>query len=276
MMKGSLKKVAKKELVMRKEVVMSKEHHFQCDITSIDLHAELGASETASKPNKVKPMATDFTKLPFALPKKAENQEIVNKILRYSLKQQKDDDISDNTALVTHLISRCLNAAGIDHRIAYGYRRTHPTARDKENPMRFSVCPHVWLVIKDHIIDNTYIKNMPEKNCKYLCDNTPGCYQESNYNTPSEIAEHCPVECRPRAAMKKKIEFCMRRPDLGFALGHNNEHFYNYFFAMIRFMFEEFDVSVVGIDPSVRFMCWCCENYPANAKDLYSDAVALR
>lgn len=225
-------------------------------------------------------MQTDFKKLPFVLPKKVEDHEKINKVLRFNLRQQSADEISDMTSVVTHLVSCCLNAINVVHRIAFGFRRTFPVNEpEDENDMDFSVAPHVWLVIKNYIVDVTYMLVMPEKNCKYVFDNYPGCYQEVvNYNDPSvNVQNDVPTGCPRINQMKEQIDFCTKWPDKALALNHNNEHFYNYFFSMVRYMYEEHGVIVKGIDPKIRLMCWCCESYPQNGRNpFHSDTLALR
>ncbi|RUS79098.1 hypothetical protein EGW08_013151 [Elysia chlorotica] len=275
MMKGSVKKIVKKEVLMHKETVNSHlRFHFDSSL-DLDLESNQSASAPRSKSEK-QTMPTDFVKPPFALPEHVEDHQRINRILRYSLRQQKEDEISDNAAIVTFLISRCLTAASIPHRVVCGYRRVYPDDCSNNNPMPFPVSPHVWLVIKDHIIDNTYIKIMPEWMCNYLHDHISDCYDETDneFNGASKLQDEVPSICIPRGFMKKKIQFCLRRPDMALALGHNNEHFYNFFFSMIRHIYETYGATVKGIDPTTRLICWRCESYPETGKGLYSDALA--
>ncbi|GFO48438.1 hypothetical protein PoB_007494300 [Plakobranchus ocellatus] len=327
MMKASVKKGVKKEIVMCKEQLHyayghSKEeaiakaeqmalaqmlqniqgqefghnsHSDSDDGPDLDFELPEDAwipSTTASKSRKS--MISDIYAPPFSLPVEVENHKKINDILHFSLRQQKEEEISDNSAIVSHLVSRCLAAAGIQNRVAYGYRRARQTSSStpkdaKSNQDGHEVCllaktPHVWLTIQGHVIDNTYCKDLPIECRRYLSEHASKCYEEAkleytnsveNFGANAGLWSVESVE-KVRTVMKKRIEFCMRHPDMALALGHNNEHFYNYFFAMIRYMYEEFGVSVSGIDSNIRLICWWCDSYPQRGKDLYSDTLALR
>ena len=272
------KGVFKRKEVVHQEQIKSFSYHYERPLespVSADMWAQ--AANSISKSDKQQ-MPTDLNKLPFVLPKNVDGHEKINNILKYSLHQQKVEEISDNAAIVTLVVSRCLAAADINHKVVYGYRKVHHDSNSSDNPLPFAVAPHVWMVIKDYIIDNAYIKKMPERTCNYLHDHMPGCYEESNneFNELLALQSEIPDACRPRGMMKKRITFSMRHPDMALALGHNNEHFYNYFFSMIRHMYEEHKVTVKGIDPTIRLICWGCESYPQNGIHLYSDTLALR
>ncbi|CAL1528594.1 unnamed protein product [Lymnaea stagnalis] len=210
-------------------------------------------------------MDTFFIKLPFAFPVSESNGRKINDILGFSLRQQKDDKISDNAEFIVLVIHQCLEAIGVEARIVFGERTIQPQTNYR---------PHVWLMIQGYIVDNTYVKELQNHNITYIEDNFQQCYRECEYDknllkqTPS--IESLDID---HYSFKKRLNFFIHQPNKGLALGLNREQSYNYYFAMIRHMYDEYKVSIKGIDPRVRYMCWYCERYPKNGINFITDVL---
>ncbi|CAG5118162.1 unnamed protein product [Candidula unifasciata] len=214
-------------------------------------------------------MSTDWNVLPFAYPENEQNQQkskTINEILRFSLKQQKEDEITNNSGFVTVVVSRCLEAASMWNSVVCGIRHTHN-----------SLQPHMWIDIDGYIIDNTYIKDFPAENLMFLCENTPKCYDRCDFSH-LKAYEAIPKQQSAADTMKaagiiprKRIDFYDYKPDQALAIGLNREQSFNYYFAMIRYMYDKFGVSVAGIDPKIRSVCWWCGCYPRAGKPFLSD-----
>uniref|UniRef100_A0A0B6YBE9 MYND-type domain-containing protein n=1 Tax=Arion vulgaris TaxID=1028688 RepID=A0A0B6YBE9_9EUPU len=214
-------------------------------------------------------MSTEWNTLPFAFPITEENHqraEIINEILTFSMLQQKEDEVSNNAGFVVILVSRCLNAIGIDNQIDSGYRHTHG-----------DTFPHMWLIIDGCVIDNTYIKDLPEQSTKYLCKTTPKCYESYEFSFSETHMPNLKLNATnvamgmTNSVLKGRIHFYTSKPNRALALGLNREQLFNYYFAMIRHMYDIYKVCITGIDPKIRFVCWWCEQYPKLGKHFLSE-----
>jgi len=186
--------------------------------------------------------------LPFAVPKSEKDHEKINALLKFCKEQQKEFDITNRPGFVEVILQRCLKAIGVKSSIVYGWR-------DICGPSSFV---HIWLKINQHHVDNTYWGC--QSSFHYLIRNYPSCY------TPVESFETTPAphskgkECE--YVKKRRIKFFIKYPDHGLALCLNREKAYNFYFSMIRYMFEQHEVSVQGVDPKVRYHCWNCFKFP--------------
>lgn len=197
-----------------------------------------------------------FSNPPFVYAGSGALEEKINEILKFSLQQQRDDEISDSNGFVTIVLHRCFTAIGIETRIVYGERRVD---------MKKS-WPHVWLRIKDFIIDNSNINNLEESNILYMQTNIEECYKECELDTNSQQSSRL-------LNVKQQIKLFVQESDMALALSLNHEHYYNYYFAMIRHMYDEYKVSMIGIDPNVRYICWGCRKYPRQGVGFVSDIL---
>lgn len=233
--------------------------------------SESGASETknlppsvaicASCPATAKGMSVVHTNmLPVSLPVTDYNRqraEKVNGILTFSLVQQIKNGVSDSPGFVVIVISRCLGAIGVKSQIRSGLRHTNEGSS-----------PHVWLDIDGYVIDNTFSKDLRIEAVQYLFNNAPICYEICEFSCPESHKMQFELDNAADAVEKASIikrncfNFYTRKHDKTLALGLNKKHMFNYYFAMIRHLNDVYGVSIIGIDPKIRFMCWRCELYP--------------
>ncbi|KAK6970748.1 hypothetical protein BgiMline_026431 [Biomphalaria glabrata] len=202
-----------------------------------------------------------FTRQPFAISSSCSNSTKINPLLSFSLNQQKDEDISRDPGFISLVIHRCLETIGIKSKVVFGERKSDNT---------HSFEPHVWLVIDGNIIDNCYIEDICETSVRYLQDNVHQCYKECEPDL-SILKDIKSIE--PAVNLKKCLYFYIKKPDHALALSLNREQYYNYYFAMIRYMHEHHNAAITGVDPRVRYICWYCERYPKGGKNFISDIL---
>lgn len=190
----------------------------------------------------------DESALPFAVPKSEKDHEKINCLLRYCKEQQREFDITNRPGFVEIILHRCLQALGVKSTVLYGYRDVSgPTSQ-----------AHVWLKINEHYIDNAYW-GCCKDSARYLQQHYPHCYTPCQSFERTKPPHPRISECEYK---KKRIEFFAANPDCGLALCLNREQSYNFFFAMIRYMFDEHKVYVQGIAPQIRYHCWRCFKFP--------------
>ncbi|KAH9519254.1 hypothetical protein Btru_075061 [Bulinus truncatus] len=211
--------------------------------------------------SNVHSMATIFTKQPFVVTGSNSNTVIINQLLNFSLSKQIEEDFLDDPGFITLVIQRCFETIGIKSRIAYGERKSSCNSNFK---------PHVWLIIEENIVDNCFIRDLCDKTMKFIEDNIHQCYKECELD--SSVLKDCTLS-DTNSNLKKCLYFYLKKPDRAFALSLNREQCYNYYFAMIRFMYDYHKVSFKGIDPRVRYICWYCERYPKNGKNFITDIL---
>ncbi|BFZ22500.1 hypothetical protein BsWGS_25539 [Bradybaena similaris] len=213
------------------------------------------------------PMSTEWNVLPFAFPVKEgdeERCEKINEILMFSLKQQKENEVSDITGFVTIVISRCLEAVGVSNQVDCGYRHIVEGSY-----------PHMWLVVDGYVIDNTYIKDLQALSLKHICKNTPKCYESCDFSKKPNLKSSSATNdtTTTRFKTKTRIDFYLRNSDKALAIGLNKWQSFNYYFSMIRYMYDNHRCCIVGIDPKVRSVCWWCDCYPKSGRAFLSDIV---
>ena len=93
----------------------------------------------------------NFTTTPFGVPNSVEGYEKINNILKESLTYQKECRVSNACGFVNVILKHCFEAAGINTDIVYGTATLYG--------LRY---PHVWLTLKGHIVDNTYVDDLSE------------------------------------------------------------------------------------------------------------------
>lgn len=214
-------------------------------VTTNDLAAHPYSSDN-------EPMETSYSCPPFAFPLSYENQVSVNKILQYSLSWQAEEDISDCSAFICYVIHICLKTIRITSRLDRGIRRG----------IGCDATPHMWIVIEDVIIDNCYSKLVTKQHVKILEKKHPKPYEKRNFLYSDSDLKVKDKEKLKVLKMKKLIDMFILFPNKAMAICLNREDLTNYFFYMIRFMWETFQVNISGIDPKVRYQCWECGNNP--------------
>lgn len=257
------------------QIKQSKLHEIHMPHSGSTLQTDDRPSSFTHPPNITKNMAdkrTEWNTPPFSLPVTESNQQKageINDLLKFSLGQQIDDDVSDSAGFVVVLMHRCLDAICVDNQINYGRRHINGESS-----------PHMWLNIDGNVIDNTYSMELYGLSAEYLCKNTPECYEICEFSYPeSQNIQHENDTDENTAAVTEiigsRFNFCSKEPDRTLALGLNKEQLFNYYFAMIRYIYDTHGVSIIGIDPKIRFMCWHCERYPESGRKFLTDVVGL-
>ncbi|XP_005102853.1 uncharacterized protein LOC101858424 [Aplysia californica] len=206
--------------------------------------------------NRWAPSEVDLSTLPYRYPETEENHEAINDLLEYSLEQQREFEISDNAGFVVTVLHRCLNALNVQNSVVHGYRDLNGVD-----------IPHMWLEIKQYYIDNSFLRDICKSSVEYLRRTYPRCYKISLFKTsdppPIPTGETIYETKETRNYLRKnRIAFYAELPDYGLAQSFNREQSYNFYFAMVRYMFDKHQVSFQGIDPQIRYICWRCKKFP--------------
>ena len=98
-------------------------------------------------------MTLDYTKPPFGVTGDVKSYKEIRALLAHSTKLQKNLRISNACSKVCVVLHHCLKTMGINHRMVYGVN-TYDEVDIKT--------AHVWIVVDEQVIDNTYVEDIPE------------------------------------------------------------------------------------------------------------------
>ena len=97
-------------------------------------------------------VSINYTERPFGVPSSVKDSSKINKIFEESFNYQKKFSVSNSCGFVNVILKHCFEAAGIDINVVYGTMEI----------MGFRH-PHVWLEMQGHIVDNTYVEDIPDE-----------------------------------------------------------------------------------------------------------------
>ena len=187
----------------------------------------------------------NFTERPFGVPKSVSDSAKINEILEKSFAYQKMFGVSNACGFVTIILKHCFAAAGISMNLVYGTYEV------------MGVCaPHMWLDVQGHIVDNTYVEDIPEevfnnfktKMAKYSAtlDDDTSLFLGDEYTNAIGLDNHS----------IKGFKWYLQNQDKVLLMHKNKISLRSYYQSLVKLMKEEYDIVVPDI-PNNK--CWSCD-----------------
>lgn len=197
----------------------------------------------------------EFCSHPFGVPRHVQGSDKINEIMKTSWEIQKQLRVTNACLIVNTVLHRCLKAVDIQSEMVYGVYRT-----------RHLDIPHVWLNIDGHVVDNTFVEDIPEpilitmkKTSHYIATtvrDAKDLYLGDHVTQRLGIDDHD----------VNQFEWMLSNNDKTLALSQNKLQLDQYFKMMTSFIFCRFKCEVEKISETVLINCWTCNKTDLNLK----------
>lgn len=197
----------------------------------------------------------DFSSYPCGVPVDVKNAEKINDIMSKSWKIQKGLRVTNACLVVNLVLHRCLKAIGVNANKIYGVYDTG-----------YLKLPHVWLDIEGHVIDNTFVEDIPEPLLKTM--------KESSTYTATSVKEEEDLYLGDHVTQRHGIddhdvtqfEWMLSNGDKSLALSKNKLQLGQYFKMMTDYVLLKYKANVEQISETIVTNCWGCSRSDLDLK----------
>ena len=187
----------------------------------------------------------DFSRHPCGVPVNVKNADKINHIMSISWKIQKGLRVSNSCMIVNVMLHRYLKAIGVHANTIYSVYN---------NGVKF---PHVWLDIEGHVVDNTFVEDIPElllKTTKESSTYRATPVKEEDLILGYHVTQSQGIDDHDIT----QFEWMLLNEDKSFALSKNKLQLGQYFKIMTDYMLLKYKAKVEQISEMFVTNCWCC------------------
>ena len=195
-------------------------------------------------------MPFDYTKPPMGVTKNIARYKDIRTLLKDSMSLQKELCVSNACSKICVILQQCLSAIGVQSRPVYGIMEF--------NTLDIKI-PHVWLVIQNEVVDNTY-QHIAMKNEEVFLEllsesryiekdpaNDPDVFLGDDFSRGHGISDH----------NISITQWDVDNPDKSLAILQNAGHLRLYHERMRAIVLSKFHVTIPE-RPIVNESCWTC------------------